>query len=304
MSTADLRFSARLAQVGAVRRWVKEALRELGLHLDDPLVGDVQLVVSELGANAVVHGCGGERSDVELTASLQYIRSGVLRMSVTDPGLGKPKPRRAEQDAPSGRGLQPEGVVTQIRLKPVVDVGREFQVAPGRVVIMPLELDGPVAPPVRVCSGTPVRRDGQSPPADPTPVAPPLTNGGRGPVLVTVPAVSAVQLQAGSRDHCLGLRFVHGLPIDELRPEAATEIVVVGDVMRRVQPAGRHGVGRRTVKRAGNVAPVPFRPDACEDFPIRSGDEPPCHGQRVPVTVQDNPSSGENTRRDHSQPSQ
>ncbi|CAM5281703.1 ATP-binding protein (plasmid) [Streptomyces viridifaciens] len=96
---------AELVQIGALRRWAQAALAESGLHLDDPLVGDVQLVIAELGANAVLHGCGGERPDVELTACLQH-SGGVLRMSVTDPGHAKPVQGRADTEATSGRGLQ------------------------------------------------------------------------------------------------------------------------------------------------------------------------------------------------------
>ncbi|MFD5462824.1 ATP-binding protein [Kitasatospora sp. NPDC127059] len=100
-----MRFPAEPAQIGAVRRWVKARLPELGLRLSDPLVEDVQLVMSEIAANAVVHGCGGGRPDVELTAALLLTPTGVLRMCVTDPGLGRPGLRRVREDATSGRGL-------------------------------------------------------------------------------------------------------------------------------------------------------------------------------------------------------
>ncbi|MFE3502685.1 ATP-binding protein [Kitasatospora sp. NPDC059146] len=98
-------FPAELARIGVVRRWVGAQLPELGLRLDDPLVDDVQLVMSEIAANAVVHGCDGGRSDVELTAALRLSPTGVLRMSVADPGPGRPESRKAGEGATSGRGL-------------------------------------------------------------------------------------------------------------------------------------------------------------------------------------------------------
>lgn len=104
--TIATKFPARLAQIGPARHWATKALPELGLSLDDPLVEDVQLVLSEFGANAIVHGTGGERPDVELTASLEYMPGGVLRIALTDPGLGRPEQRQADEGATSGRGLQ------------------------------------------------------------------------------------------------------------------------------------------------------------------------------------------------------
>ncbi|WBP84598.1 ATP-binding protein [Kitasatospora cathayae] len=102
--TITTRFPAERVQIGAVRQWAKESLPRLGLHLDDPLVADLQLTLSELGANAIVHGCGGDRADVRLTAALTHT-PGVLRMSVTDSGRGRPEHRRADEVVTSGRGL-------------------------------------------------------------------------------------------------------------------------------------------------------------------------------------------------------
>ncbi|MFE3880607.1 ATP-binding protein, partial [Kitasatospora sp. NPDC059146] len=66
-----MRFPAELAQIGAVRRWVTKQLPMFGLCLTDQRVEDARLVMSEIAANAVVHGCDGGRSDVELTAALR-----------------------------------------------------------------------------------------------------------------------------------------------------------------------------------------------------------------------------------------
>ncbi|MFJ8475296.1 ATP-binding protein [Kitasatospora sp. NPDC094011] len=47
-----MRFHAGLAQIGVVRRWTKEQLPKLGLRLNEQLVEDIQLAMSELAANA------------------------------------------------------------------------------------------------------------------------------------------------------------------------------------------------------------------------------------------------------------
>ncbi|MFF2073413.1 ATP-binding protein [Kitasatospora sp. NPDC058162] len=136
--TTTMAFPAELAQIGAVRRWAKAQLPELGLQLSDPLVEDVQLVMSEFGANAVVHACGGGRPDVELTAALLLTPSGVLRMSVADPGLGRPEPRNAGEEATSGRGLL---LVAGVADRFGVDEGPD-----GKVVWAELDLPQAVRP--------------------------------------------------------------------------------------------------------------------------------------------------------------
>ncbi|MFG2918570.1 ATP-binding protein [Kitasatospora sp. NPDC048298] len=107
MSTiASLEFVAERERIGDLRRWARTALPTLGLdgRQQEAVSDDLQLVLSELGTNAVVHGCGGERPDVMLTARLRY-DAGVLRVSVTDPGLGRPEYRSAGDEATCGRGL-------------------------------------------------------------------------------------------------------------------------------------------------------------------------------------------------------
>ncbi len=62
------------------------------------LVDDVCLLVSELATNAVIHG----NSDFVVTMSRA---DGVVRCSVSDHETAPPRPRVAQHDAPSGRGL-------------------------------------------------------------------------------------------------------------------------------------------------------------------------------------------------------
>ncbi len=64
-------------------------------------VEDVQLCVSELVANCLVHG-GGSRDGFKLRLTLLDRR---LSVAVTDSGTGRPVRRAAAWDAPSGRGL-------------------------------------------------------------------------------------------------------------------------------------------------------------------------------------------------------
>ncbi|MEU4116748.1 ATP-binding protein [Kitasatospora sp. NPDC028055] len=184
--TVTMRFPAELARIGAVRRWAKAQLPELGLHLNAPRVEDVQLVMSEIAANAVVHGCDGGRPDEELTAALCLAPTGVLRMSVTDPGAGRPEPRKAGEGATSGRGLLlVAGLVDRFG----VDEGPDHKVVwaeldlPGAVRPSPATVFGRQVEPqvVVLCTGTPVRvglprsavgmRLGQQPELDRIPAA-------------------------------------------------------------------------------------------------------------------------------------
>ncbi|MFF7995050.1 ATP-binding protein [Kitasatospora xanthocidica] len=109
-TTTTMTFPAVREQIGRLRQWARDTVPKLVLGLDDKqrdeLLGDVVAVLSELGANAVVHGCGGERPDVELTATLELTPVGALRVSVTDPSPRRPEHRSAGDDATSGRGLQ------------------------------------------------------------------------------------------------------------------------------------------------------------------------------------------------------
>ncbi|MFJ6379111.1 ATP-binding protein [Kitasatospora sp. NPDC092039] len=121
-------FPAERERVGELRRWARTVLPLL--VLDDRQRGDVlydvELVLSELGANAVLHGCGGDRPDANLAASLAYAPS-VLRVSVTDPGGGKPEYRSASDEATCGRGLRlVMGVVSRFGVENLPEGGKEI----------------------------------------------------------------------------------------------------------------------------------------------------------------------------------
>ena len=65
----------------------------LGEHAED-----VELILSELVANAICHGTGLVRTRISYS-------SGLLRMEVHDDGPGRPVRREATADDVSGRGL-------------------------------------------------------------------------------------------------------------------------------------------------------------------------------------------------------
>ncbi|MBO1417795.1 ATP-binding protein [Streptomyces sp. FH025] len=139
---ATTRFPAERKRIGELRRWATAAVPLLGLGLDDRQCGDVlhdvELILSELGTNAVLHGCGGEQPDVKLTASLAYAPGG-LRVSVTDPGGGTPEYRSASDEATSGRGLRlVMGVVSRFGVESLPEGGKEIWAE--------IELPDPVRP--------------------------------------------------------------------------------------------------------------------------------------------------------------
>lgn len=64
-------------------------------------VADVQLCVSELATNSLIHG-GGSRDGFRLRLAVSDHR---LNVAVTDSGSGRPVRQTAEWDSASGRGL-------------------------------------------------------------------------------------------------------------------------------------------------------------------------------------------------------
>lgn len=80
----------------------REVEREFGPELDEHVLDDAKLVVSELVANAVAHGAG----DVTVRARLEDDR---LRLEVSDEGSGPPvaiAEGRTDDDDYSGWGLK------------------------------------------------------------------------------------------------------------------------------------------------------------------------------------------------------
>jgi anti-sigma regulatory factor (Ser/Thr protein kinase) len=88
-------FPPVLGSPGAARSWVAEVLRSWGC---DDLVDRALLIVSELVANAVLHGSG--------TVTVALLRSprGV-RIEVCDDGDGPVTATGGPVDRPAGRGL-------------------------------------------------------------------------------------------------------------------------------------------------------------------------------------------------------
>lgn len=88
------RFGGAARSASAARRFVRNTLA--GLPKD--LVADVELMVSELASNCVVHA----RTGFEVC----LLRApGTLRVEVTDEGLGDPRIHSPAHDGRKGRGL-------------------------------------------------------------------------------------------------------------------------------------------------------------------------------------------------------
>ncbi|MET7884913.1 ATP-binding protein [Streptomyces avermitilis] len=101
-------------EVGRARRWTRDVLR------GSPLAEDVELIVSELSANAILHTASGRESGVFHLAVA--VSAQVVAVSVTDDGgTGTaPKVEHQDQDAEHGRGL---GMVSAIAHRVVVHDG-------------------------------------------------------------------------------------------------------------------------------------------------------------------------------------
>ena len=91
-----LDFESEPALVRRARRFVSRTLREWEL---EHFVNDAQLVVSELGSNAVLHA----RTEIRLT--LRSDGAGWVRIEVQDHNSRMPTQLACPTDATSGRGL-------------------------------------------------------------------------------------------------------------------------------------------------------------------------------------------------------
>jgi CheY-like chemotaxis protein len=127
LATASRRFPADLQSARAARRFVRDSLVAWGC---DGLLDAVELLVSELVTNAVVHA----RSDVELTISLRDDRVRVEVIDSTDVHVQR---RDAAGESQSGRGMAliealalAWGIDTLVAGKAVwFEVGRDPEVA-------------------------------------------------------------------------------------------------------------------------------------------------------------------------------
>lgn len=94
----ELHVPPRRGAVWIARHWASDRARESGVP-DDSLP-DIELLTSELVANAIVHGPGGE---VEVRFSAD---SDCVRVEVSDGSAGRPRVRRPDLDTPGGQGLR------------------------------------------------------------------------------------------------------------------------------------------------------------------------------------------------------
>ena len=104
------------ASVAAIRRYAVEAATRHGYERAAEVV---QLLVSEVATNALVHGAG----EVEVRVMPTGAR---LRVDVADASPVLPWPREASPEAENGRGL---GLVAAL-----ADDGGAYPRAPGKVV--------------------------------------------------------------------------------------------------------------------------------------------------------------------------
>jgi anti-sigma regulatory factor (Ser/Thr protein kinase) len=88
-------FAADRREAATARHLVADALRRAGHHR---LVADAQLIVTELAANAVVHGGSG------FSVTIRSGESGV-RIMVRDASPAAPVKRHVDVTSPGGRGL-------------------------------------------------------------------------------------------------------------------------------------------------------------------------------------------------------
>lgn len=93
---ACLDFESDPALVHLTRRFVAGALRQWDL---DTMVNDVQLVVSELASNAVLHA----RTEIRLTLRSDGV--AWVRIEVQDHNSQMPTQQACPDDATTGRGL-------------------------------------------------------------------------------------------------------------------------------------------------------------------------------------------------------
>jgi len=83
------------ASVSRIRRFASAACREVA---GQSVCETVELLVSEVATNALVHGAGDVRVDVRT-------QGGAVRIEVSDDSPEVPVPREAGPDGESGRGM-------------------------------------------------------------------------------------------------------------------------------------------------------------------------------------------------------
>jgi len=95
-ATAVRQFTSDFHSVGRARRFALDAL--VARDVDDGVIHDTALIVSELATNAVLHARSPFTLEVRVDAE-------VVRIGVHDASPVSPQPRHQEPTAQSGRGL-------------------------------------------------------------------------------------------------------------------------------------------------------------------------------------------------------
>lgn len=95
----ELRLGAQRQSVARARHWVASHARDDGVP--DRLIPLIELLTSELVANAVQHG----PADGEVTVRAERA-DGHFRVLVTDEGGGRPVVRTTPPDVPGGQGMR------------------------------------------------------------------------------------------------------------------------------------------------------------------------------------------------------
>jgi anti-sigma regulatory factor (Ser/Thr protein kinase) len=102
--TVGTELSVRFSRGPSAAAAARNALRALEPRLDDQVLDDIRLLVSELVTNAIRHAdsaAGG--ADIGLDVSIE---DGCIRVEVADPGPGfVPRERDSDTSRPGGWGL-------------------------------------------------------------------------------------------------------------------------------------------------------------------------------------------------------
>ncbi|MCC9310298.1 ATP-binding protein [Kitasatospora sp. RB6PN24] len=99
--------AATSSEVRAIRARLATALRAVGVPLSDDEDFTLRLLVSEVATNGVLHGAGGGNPAQRLTVEADvHHDTRRLRVSVSDPGLGRPVLGPFDTDDEHGRGMQ------------------------------------------------------------------------------------------------------------------------------------------------------------------------------------------------------
>jgi anti-sigma regulatory factor (Ser/Thr protein kinase) len=103
---AQLDIGADPTEVGRARRWARSRLAGHGIRADEPIAETVVLLISELVTNAVVHARGPAVLRLLLPEAAASSGGGALRVEVADASAHAPRPRCADGEDTSGRGLE------------------------------------------------------------------------------------------------------------------------------------------------------------------------------------------------------